>query len=159
MCQQSWEEMRAYRGGACIDAVLDKLFADRLQVDNDLTRLDLMDRTPLNGLDCGHVNPSCKSTESYNDLTRSRACPETRRGPANQAVGLASPLGLTTESVTESNFLLTPSSTRDCNDHICLSNLVEGVVSTLDLWSHMLSITAHEPKLHRHLRQIRQSGT
>ena len=55
MCQQSWEEMRAYRGGACIDAVLDKLFADRLQVDNDLTRLDLMDRAPFNGLYRGHV--------------------------------------------------------------------------------------------------------
>jgi hypothetical protein len=45
------------RCGACIDAVLHELFADRLQVDNDLAGLYLVHGAALYGLDGGHVNP------------------------------------------------------------------------------------------------------
>jgi hypothetical protein len=45
------------RSGTCINAVLDELFAYRLQINDDLTRLYLMHRAAFYGLDCGHVNP------------------------------------------------------------------------------------------------------
>ena len=43
--------------GACIDAILDQLFADGLEVDDDLAGLDLVDGATLDGFDGGHIKP------------------------------------------------------------------------------------------------------
>ena len=52
-----WGMQRTDGGGTCIDAVLNQLFANRDQVDNDLARLDLVDGAALDGLDGSHVSP------------------------------------------------------------------------------------------------------
>lgn len=49
-----------YGSSACINAVLYELLADRLQIDDDLARLNLVHRAAFYGLDRGHLNP-CRS--------------------------------------------------------------------------------------------------
>jgi hypothetical protein len=51
-------------GSAGIDTVLYKLFAHRLEVDDNLPRLNVVDRTAFNGLDSGHVNPCLRARAS-----------------------------------------------------------------------------------------------
>jgi hypothetical protein len=41
--------------GTSVQTVLDKFLYHGVEIDNDLARLDLMDGTPFNGLDGGHV--------------------------------------------------------------------------------------------------------
>jgi hypothetical protein len=57
-------KVRTDRSGACIDTVLNELLAHRLQVDDDLPRLDLVHGTALYGLDRGHVIPCRRCVRS-----------------------------------------------------------------------------------------------
>lgn len=74
-------------GGARIDAVFNELFADRLQINNDLARLDVVDGAALYGLDCGHINP-CRgwwTLETW--LTTRRVLGAGQDAPALACVG------------------------------------------------------------------------
>jgi hypothetical protein len=65
-------EQHTDRSRSSINAVLNKLLADRLKVNDDLARLNLVNRAALDGLDSGHVSP-CWSRDAVGDATtRSR---------------------------------------------------------------------------------------
>jgi hypothetical protein len=60
------------RCGAGIEAVLDKLLAYRLEVNNDLPGLDLMNGATFDGLDGGHIRPHTPRCVAVQVMTRRR---------------------------------------------------------------------------------------
>jgi len=61
------------RRGAGVEAVLDELLAHGIEVDDDLSRLDLVDGAALNGLDGGHISPRTPTCVAVQVMTRRRA--------------------------------------------------------------------------------------
>jgi hypothetical protein len=57
---------------AGVKAVLNKLFANGIEVDNNLSRLDLVDGAALDGLDSGHVRPRTPTCVAVQVMTRRR---------------------------------------------------------------------------------------